>query len=539
MKKHNKYSNTGLVFMLALIISFMAACIKDKFDLEKIASPAFKPSIAIPLISSSLTLKDILEKTSLNIIEDPDSKFVTLVYETRGIFSQVAEDVMQPPDQHYTFPEVINFIPPLPGEVFTYEYNTIRGYTTEIEGQRIDSLFFKAGLLTLQYTSNINYDAVSTITSPSLREKATGMPLVIVKDIVPGSNNEIQVELKDYYMIFAHDQLEPNSVSFDFVLEIDGAPGAVPANYQFDTDVFLTGVRFQKMIGYFGQYNYSLSDTLFFDVFDNLTEGYFQIDQGSVDLGISVHNTYGMPIWLSFFPFTAKSDINPPYNVDVNLFGPGIPNEFEILAPTYDQIGQTATTFLETNSNIGEAINMSPHYIYFGVSGISNPGLDPTELNFVLDTSSFSIDVTTKIELFGLLEKFILQDTLDFNVDIPDEVESAEFKIKALNGFPLELDFQAYFMSANYEMLDSLITDQVPLLHAAPVGPEPAYRVVDPIETTFVIEVPKEKMSSISASEFIIIKGVVSSTNNDNVKIYSDYTLDIRMSAILNTNIAP
>jgi len=94
-------------------------------------------------------------------------------------------------------------------------------------------------------------------------------------------------------------------------------------------------------------------------------------------------------------------------------------------------------------------------------------------------------------------------------------------------------------MSANYEVLDSLITDQVPLLHAAPVGPEPAYRVVDPIETTFVIEVPKEKMSSISASEFIIIKGVVSSTNNDNVKIYSDYMLDIRMSAILNTNIAP
>lgn len=340
-------------------------------------------------------------------------------------------------------------------------------------------------------------------------------------------------------MIFAHDQLEPNSVSFDFLLEIFEAPGAVPANYQFDTDVFLTGVRFQKMIGYFGQYNYSLSDTLFFDIFDNLNEGYFQIDQGSVDLGITIHNTYGMPIWLSFFPFIAKSDINPPYHVDVNLFGPGIPNEFEILAPTYDQIGQTATTFLETNSNIGEAINISPQYIYFGVSGISNPGLEPTELNFVLDTSSFSIDVTTKIELFGLLENFILQDTLDFNVDIPDEVESAEFKIKALNGFPLELDFQAYFMSANYEALDSLITDQAPLLHAAPVGPEPAYRVIDPIETKFVIEVPKEKMSSISESEFIIIKGVVSSTNIDNVKIYSDYMLDIRMSAILNTNIAP
>ncbi|MBE0664068.1 MAG: hypothetical protein IH597_16550 [Bacteroidales bacterium] len=539
MKKYKKNSNIRVIVMLALLISFMAACIKDQFDVEKIAIPAFKPSIAVPLISSSLTLKDILEKTSLNIIEDPDSKLITMVYETRGIFSQVAEDVMQPPDQHYTFPEVINYIPPLPGEVFTYSYNAIRGYTTEIEGQRIDTLFFKAGILTLQYTSDIDYDAVSTITSPSLREKTTDAPLVLIKDIIQGANNEIQLELKDYYMIFAHDQLEPNSVSFDFVLQISGAPGAVPANYQFDTDVFLTGVRFQKMIGYFGQYNYSLSDTLFFDVFENLTEGYFQIDEGSVDLEIAIHNTYGMPIWLSFFPFTASSDINPPYNVDVNLFGPGIPNEFEILAPTYAQLGQTATTLLETNSNIGEAINMSPQYIYFGVSGISNPGLDPNELNFVLDTSSFSIDVITKIELFGLLENFILQDTLDFNVDIPDEVESAEFKIKALNGFPLELDFQAYFMSANYQVLDSLITDQVPLLKAAPVGPEPEYRVTDPIETTFVIPVPKEKMSSIAASEFIIIKGVVSSTNNDNVKIYSDYTLDIRMSAILNTNIAP
>jgi hypothetical protein len=539
MKKYIKSSNKGLIVMLALLFSFLAACVKDSFDVEKIAKPSFDPSIAIPLISSRMTLKDILEKTSLNIIEDPDSRLVTLVYETHEIFSQMAEDVIQIPDQHFTFPEVINYQPPLQGEVFTYSYNTIRGYTTEVVGQRIDTLYFKSGILTIQYTSNIPYDAVSTTTSPSLREKATGAPLLLIKDIIPGANNEIQVELKNYYMIFMQDQLEPNSVSFDFVLNIDGVPGAVPALFQFDTDVFLTGVRFQKMIGFFGQYNYSLSDTLFFDVFGNLTEGYFQIDEESVDLDIAIHNTYGMPIWLSFFPFTAKSEINPPYSVDINLFGPGIPNDFEILAPTYDQMGETVTTILETNSNIGEAMNISPEYIYFGVSGVSNPGLDPTELNFVFDTSNFSIDVITKMELFGLLENFILQDTLDFNLEIPDEVESAEFKIKALNGFPLELDFQAYFMSSDYEVLDSLITDQVPLLEAAPIGPEPAYRVSDPVETIFLIEVPKEKMNRISESEFIIIKGVVSSTNNDNVKIYSDYTIDIRMSAILYTNIAP
>jgi hypothetical protein len=533
-----KRSRAMLVMILLLFMGF-AACIKDHFNLEKLTDPEFKPSLAVPLISSELNLLDILEKTNINIQEDPDTKLITLIYETRNVFSQIAEDIMQTPDQHYNVPEVINYVPPLPGEVFTYEYSTIRGYTTEIVGQRMDSLFFKAGILTLQYTSDIEYAAVANTTSPSLREKVTGLPLLLIKDIIPGANNEIQVELKDYYMIFAHDQLEPNSVSFDFVLEIAGSPGALPTNYQFDTDVFLTDVRFQKMIGYFGQYNYSLNDTMFFDVFDNLTEGYFQLDTESVNLEVEVHNSYGMPIWLGFNPFFAYSPLNPPYQVFIHLFGPSVPNEFLINAPGFDQMGQSVTTILTTQSNIGEAVNLSPQYIHFGVNGISNPENDPSALNFVLDTSIFSIDIITRLELFGLLDNFILQDTLAFNIEVPDELESAEFKVRTVNGFPLEVDFQAFFVNAAYQVVDSLITDQIPLIEAAPVGPAPELKVTQPVEATFLIPVSKEKLKHISQAEYMIIKGVVSSTNKDNVRIYSDYSLNVRLSAILNTHISP
>ena len=538
----NKRSTAWLVMILLLFMGF-AACIKDHFNLEKLADPEFKPSLAVPLISSELNLLDILEKTNINIQEDPDTKLITLIYETRNVFSQIAEDIMQTPDQHYTFMTTIEYLPSLPNEVFVYEYDRQVGFVPDIESQRLDTLDFKQGRLTIRYTTDIDYNSEATIFTPSLILKATGQPLSLIRELdLSGSLphiTELEVDMKDYYMIFDHNQDEPNSVSFEFTVEIDGDENAVARDYQLDTDVYINDILFNKIIGYMGQYNYQINDTIFFDIFDNLTEGYFQLDTESVNLEIEVHNSYGMPIWLAFNPFFAYSPLNPPYQVFIHLFGPSVPNEFLINAPGFDQMGQSVTTSLTTQSNIGEAVNLSPQYIHFGINGISNPVNDPSALNFVLDTSVFSVDIITKLELFGLLDSFILQDTLAFNIEVPDELESAEFKVRTINGFPLEVDFQAFFVNAAYQVMDSLITDQIPLIEAAPVGPAPELKVTQPVEATFLIPVSKEKLKHISQAEYMIIKGVVSSTDKDNVRIYSDYSLNVRLSAILNTHISP
>jgi hypothetical protein len=432
---------------------------------------------------------DLLEKTNINIQEDPDTKLITLVYETRNIFSQIAEEIMQTPDQHYTFMTAIEYLPPLPNEFFVYEYDRQVGFIPDIESQRLDTMDFKQGRLTIRYTTDIDYNSEAIIFSPSLILKTTGQPLSLPRELdLSGSLphiTELEVDLKDYYMVFDHNQDEPNSVSFEFTVEIEGDKNAVARDYQLDTDVFINDILFNKIIGYMGQYNYQINDTIFFDIFDNLTEGYFQLDTESVNLEVEVHNSYGMPIWLGFNPFFAYSPLNPPHQVFIHLFGPSVPNEFIINAPGFDQMGQSVTTSLATQSNIGEAVNLSPQYIHFGVNGISNPANDPAALNFVLDTSVFSVDIITKLELFGLLDNFILQDTLAFNIEVPDELESADFKVRTINGFPLEVDFQAFFLNAAYQVMDSLITDQIPLIEAAPVGPAPELKVSQPVEATF------------------------------------------------------
>lgn len=539
MKPRINSRKTLIVLLVVVLFSGLAACVKDNFKLNKLAKPQIEPSVAIPIISSELNLMDVLENTSLNIHEDPDTKLVTLVYESLEIFSHGAEDLMLTPDQHFTIQQIIDYIPPLPGGVFTYGYSTTQIFETEIEFQRIDSLFFKGGIMKVKYTSNIDYASQAFISSPSLREIATDNPFTINTYITPGIGAEFEVELKDYYMVFVSDQGVSNTVSFDFLLEVEGDENAVGQNYQFDTDIFFTNILFQKKTGYLGQYNYGFNDTIFFDIFNNLTSGHFQLGSQSVNLDITIHNSFGMPLWMSFDPFVAHSPINPPYQINVKLFGPDLPNEVEIPAPSYEQIGQSVSIKLETQSNIAEAINLSPQFIHVGLIGITNPGWDTTAINFALDTSRFSVDIVTRLELFGLLENFILQDTLDFSIEIPDEIESIEFKIRTMNGFPLEVDFQAFFMDAAYEVLDSLITDQVPLIHAAPVGDAPGYKVTQPIETTFLVPFPKEKISKISQSEYMLIKGVLSTSNNENVKIYSDYSINVRMSAIFNAIVTP
>jgi hypothetical protein len=528
----------AIISILALCLLFFS-CIKDQLDKHRIAKIELKPSIATPLISAEINMREFLNYYAELLLEDPDSQLISLVFKLQDVFSQSASEIMKIPDQHFVFPTIVNYLPPQPGEVFIYEYSASGSFTPEDDSQRLDEIHFNEGMLKIIYTSDLDRQSIAIIHSSSLLNRNTGEEFSHVTDLnyalTGNSITETIIDLSDYYLSFNHEDGDNNFVNFNFILEISGGDNALGRDYLFDSDIIIENIFFQKMIGYLGQYSFQLSDTLFFDIFDNASSGGFQLGSESANIELIVRNSFGLPLVLNMDPFAAISN-NPPDRVDIYLFGSSNSNEFRILSPGFDQIGNTINTQIQTLSNAAEAMNIKPNYLFFDLNGTANPEMDTTAINFVLDSSRYSMDIITKFDLSGSLEKFTMKDTVRLNFDFPKEIESADFIIVVNNEFPIEFDLQVYFTDEDYKVIDSLICKNILLIEAAQTGSAPDYLVQHPAETIYTISVSKEKAETLSQAESAIIKGVMGTSNAGIVKIYGYYNLFVNVSAIVNTH---
>src|SRR3954471_1592093 len=87
------------VFALVLIIFMVSSCIKDNFEFDKLAQTEWNPSLAAPLVHSSLSVQDILTKNDKSGVISVDSNhFCSIVYEG-NLFSILASDLVKMPDQ--------------------------------------------------------------------------------------------------------------------------------------------------------------------------------------------------------------------------------------------------------------------------------------------------------------------------------------------------------------------------------------------------------------------------------------------------------
>jgi hypothetical protein len=110
-----------------------------------------------------------------------------------------------------------------------------------------------------------------------------------------------------------------------------------------------------------------------------------------------------------------------------------------------------------------------------------------------------------------------------------EELQSLGLKLSLTNGFPVESKVQVYFADSLGSLVDSLLEDNV-VLAAAPVGSNG--RVTAPTEKNTEINYPAEKISRLGRVRKIYVKAITSTLDNGsrNVKIYSDYRIDLKIS---------
>jgi len=528
--KFFKIINKRMFLLTSVILTvsvFMVSCLKNDFDFSKFTKPTWEPNFSLPLVHSKLSLSKILGVTGGDSLLNEDANhFLTLIYRD-NIFSQYAYDAFKIIDQNYTknypfsLPPGMNVGDSVSG---SFTDNIIFNDTNNAV---LDTMYLKSGNLNFKMNSTINQNAKIEIVMPSVTKN--GIPLgTVINYIYTGAplNINFNLPLSGYKIVFhqAGGIFNQLAINYKVTLYNIGSPDLSPYNFNFDLG--FQSLKYSKIFGYLNQKSFSFPiDTLSIDIFKNSWFGHFLLEDPKFT--VKVKNSYGFPLNINFDLLDAY---NPKTPALINVWG--VPNPFSINTPT--SVGQvTETSFIlnKNNSNIKDAINITPHYFAYHFTGQANPS-GIYQSNFILDTSSFKVDVEMELPLFGRAWDFVIQDTVDFKFDKVDELVYANFKINILNGFPLDAKMQIVITDSLYVPLDSLFVGEQYVIRSGSVGPAPDYRVISPNNVYTEVNLSQTRLTKLSNARKMLIRSKLNTTNTglDIMKIYSDYLLDVRLA---------
>lgn len=527
--KHSRWYIKWSIFILPLLV--ISSCVKDSFKLDKFAHETLSPTVAAPLIKSSLSIRDLLKTADKdgNITVDSNN-FCTIFYKSH-LFTFKASDLIKIPDQSFSQSLSLNFPPGaiLPaGTTTTVSQNNTITFNPGNQLQ-IDSMSYKTGTLNFYVSSDFKHDVSINIQIPYAKKNGVALSQTInlpYKGTTP-SIAFLNIDLKGYVFDMTQGGIATNKFDVNFSFTVTGTGNSISSNNQLLVDYGLTTILFDKLFGYIGQQSLSpQKDTIELTIFKNMNFG-GNISLADPQVKLFLTNSYGVPVHASISKFDGVTSSGSTFPI----IGANVPNPIPITSPTPSQIGQSFTTKLvldNTNSNFNAVLLNRPKYIIYDISTITNPNgkIGP---NFVLDSSKFNVDMEVELPLYGKVSALEIQDTVDFEFGGVDQLKSLMLRANITNGFPMDVGVQIFFTDSTYKTLDSLITPYKIIMPSAQVDNNGKVSVKTNQVTD--IELSHDKLEKLKNTRKLLIRGRLNTANNGNtdVKIYTDYTLDVKM----------
>ncbi|MFC1732752.1 hypothetical protein ACFL6I_20825, partial [candidate division KSB1 bacterium] len=444
-----------------------------------------------------------------------------IYYVSDTLYSLTAEEVIELPNQNFTNLDTLLY-PPLPvGHTDSIIITKPYSFDPDTANQRLDSIFLKAGNMDINLSSYINHTFQIEVRIPNLTKNGQSLVISLPHNYsgsLPVNINQT-IDLTDYLLILDNSPGNVNKLFITYVLYVVGDNDPINNPYTLNLTADLYDLQFSKLFGFIGQYGFPLTDSIDLAVFTSSLEGSIMIHE--IKTFLNTHNSFGMPMSVDILNFTTlvSSSATP-----VNILNPG--TIIPMPSPTIAQMGQfidTTYQFDENNSGIVNAINTLPSSVLFDINGISNPANDTSKLNFILDTSRFTVDASFELPLYTSISGFVLEDTLDWKLDNIKELESALVTVICDNGFPLSVDVKVFFTNDYFFKIDSLSNNPI-IIESGIVGPAPDLKVISPSHNKFEIILDKDKLTKIADATKMVFRASISSYQAGDIKVYStDY----------------
>jgi hypothetical protein len=115
-------------------------------------------------------------------------------------------------------------------------------------------------------------------------------------------------------------------------------------------------------------------------------------------------------------------------------------------------------------------------------------------------------------------------------------LEKVTLYLKVINGMPLDVRTQIYFADSNYRILDS-IKSGGDIFVKSGIPNASNYLVTQKVETVEEIALSEQQYNKIKDAKFLIIKEFYTSYQQQAVKIFKSNTLDVILSAKVDTHV--
>lgn len=521
---------------------------KENVDLRRIEETDWNPELAIPLVNSSFTIKDLLLEADKRgqVVIDPTTGLCSLVY--RGqLNSPSGEEFVTLPDQNFQAEYIasvsdannINTLP-ISGTYLTGTSTTLT-FEPDTNIVLIDEMSLSGGDLVIDITSTVNQDILLTVTVPAAQKNGQVFQQAYP---IPAANatpvfQQIRMNMAGYVVDLTQGGTSINTVTCSYTVLVTKTAATIQAGQRITMNNRLENLRFSLIRGDFGQQNlFSIDerDTINLSLFKNVIpdSGDFRLNNAIAN--IRIENGFGIPLRIDTLllePYGSGQSFpypyipTPPGYTPLNLPSPALPGQSTVTIPP--TIGGPNATELNA------IINAKPKNLVYAFEALSNPdGPPPTGTrNFITDTGRVRIRFEILMPLNGGAWNFNFRDTTPFNLgnDFTEHLISAELRSTTVNGFPFDVEMNIDFADENFNILHTL---------------EPAFEferviqsaridgngdVTQPTVKTVRFLLDKTDAEQLKDVRHIIVRAKGATTNNGvtDVKIYDHYRLDVKL----------
>jgi hypothetical protein len=529
MKKHP----FTIKVLLLIIVVFALSCNINDLDFDDIKTPNYKGEVAVPIGEVSYTMKELLEEVqdSAISIEEGGNSFITVVYRDTSLFNDATEfvNIGQIENSANLNPNISTPASPVDlmvpfSESFEFDFQAS-------EGEQIDSLTYKSGTISLRVSSSFNSNMSYTMKIVDFRHSETGDTLTFT-----GNNSTLTtLDLAKYTTSFnSVGGVNQFSLLFDGLLDVKAGEVVNPTDFLSFT-LTIDNPTFSSLFGFFGSTVTNIQDqSIALDFFEDITPGGFEFN--SPEISLILNNAFGIPLGISFKGLTSSNSAGDM----ANLTGTVTETLQSVRAPAITAVGTSIGSVLSinsSNSNLRDLLNIAPDTITLAITGTSNFGNETgIETNFLTDSSFLQTIVEVRMPLDLRLNNF----TRDFDFDISsstfDEADSIKLRIQTLNELPITGSFVAYFLNDASDTIYQI--PQTIVLSSPEVNN--IDKTVEAFHNTAIITLDPTGIQAFSNAAKINLTLTADSYKSEDgtfVKIFSDYKLLIKLSAIANLNV--
>ncbi|HCY00472.1 MAG TPA: hypothetical protein DG754_10065, partial [Bacteroidales bacterium] len=352
-----------LLFASVLLVSCWDADDYKDFGMEPTSQ-----SWALPVLNSTITFKDIVERGGSNSLveEDPPSGVFFMAFRDTLDFTKATEEFQL---VGTTFPLTISEpLAPGFGEI-SIQKDLTQAYQI-VTGAEIRLIDFISGTMSLEMQNNYHHRVYGTLTITSL--KTDEMAYTRNFDLQVFSSNISDTRPLDNYTLLLHDEGGDTYNTFMVTLDLTIKENLSSSNYSgnLDLNINFNDPDYELIQGKVNE-TLSISDQTYqISAFNSTVFADQHFAQPQINF--KFENSYGLPIGIDFTRFEVCSNNNVPFEIsnegmlgsgDLDLSGI---NMINFLQDYSEDVAITELELTKDNSNIENAFDDAPSKLNFG-----------------------------------------------------------------------------------------------------------------------------------------------------------------------------